>query len=152
MGCVTKLTKIAKELMAVDFPNQKAMNDYLKVHPLAERRNHKVVETKVKGYKLPKGSQQEIKDVGGSLDDYWIKKDLEVTELYNNSLVAIYEDTDDFETYDLESLKQSIIENGIQNPIAVIKNEDGFYDVEGMHRLYIAEKLGLKTIPVYIQQ
>ena len=48
MKIAKELTKLAKELMAVDFPNQKAMNDYLKVHPLAERRNHKVVENKIK--------------------------------------------------------------------------------------------------------
>ena len=41
-----KLNKIAKELLSVDFPNQKAMNDYLKQHPLADRKNHKVVEFK----------------------------------------------------------------------------------------------------------
>jgi len=41
-----ELNKIAKELLSVDFPNQKAMSDYLKQHPLAERRNHKVVEFK----------------------------------------------------------------------------------------------------------
>ena len=49
-----KLNKIAKELLSVEFPNQKAMNDYLKQHPLAERRNHKVVEFK------PEKKQEEI--------------------------------------------------------------------------------------------
>ena len=43
-----RLNKIAKQLLSIDFPNQKAMNDYLKQHPLAERRNHKVVEFKPK--------------------------------------------------------------------------------------------------------
>ena len=43
-----KLNKIAKELLSVDFPNQKAMNDYLKQHPLADRKNHKVIEFKPK--------------------------------------------------------------------------------------------------------
>ena len=37
-----KLNKIAKELLSVEFPNQKAMNDYLKQHPLAQRKNHSV--------------------------------------------------------------------------------------------------------------
>ena len=49
-----RLNKIAKELLAIEFPNQKAMNDYLKAHPLAERKNHKVVEFK------PKQKQEEI--------------------------------------------------------------------------------------------
>jgi len=40
-----RLNKIAKELLSVDFPNQKAMNDYLKQHPKADRKNH--IEMKI---------------------------------------------------------------------------------------------------------
>lgn len=38
----TKLKRIAKSLSAVEFPSQEAMNKYLKLHPLANRRNHSV--------------------------------------------------------------------------------------------------------------
>lgn len=41
-----ELLRVAKSLMAMDFPTQDAMDKYLKEHPDADKSNHKVVETK----------------------------------------------------------------------------------------------------------
>ena len=41
-----ELLKMAKELLAIDFPTKDAMDKYLKDHPDADRSNHHVVETK----------------------------------------------------------------------------------------------------------
>ena len=38
------LLKLARELLAMDFPTQDAMDKYLKEHPDADRSNHKVVK------------------------------------------------------------------------------------------------------------
>ena len=40
----SELVKIAKELMAIDFHTQEAMDKYLKEHPEADKVNHKVVK------------------------------------------------------------------------------------------------------------
>lgn len=39
-----ELLKLAKELLSMDFPNQEALDKYLKDHPDADRSNHKVVK------------------------------------------------------------------------------------------------------------
>ena len=41
-----ELLAIARELVAIDFPTQDAMDKYLKEHPDADKSNHKVVKTK----------------------------------------------------------------------------------------------------------
>jgi hypothetical protein len=38
-----ELLRMAKELIAIEFPTQEAMDKYLKEHPGADRSNHKVV-------------------------------------------------------------------------------------------------------------
>jgi len=40
-----KLVKLARELMAIEFPTQDAMDKYLKEHPGADRSLHRVVKT-----------------------------------------------------------------------------------------------------------
>jgi hypothetical protein len=41
-----ELLKVAKDLLAMEFPTQDAMDKYLKEHPAADRSNHRVVKTK----------------------------------------------------------------------------------------------------------
>lgn len=43
---VRELLRMAKELVAIEFPTQDAMDKYLKEHPDADKSNHRVVETK----------------------------------------------------------------------------------------------------------
>jgi hypothetical protein len=54
----SSLIKLAKELMAVDFPTQEAMDKYLKDHPDADRSNHKVVKTESKTEDHPYNQHQ----------------------------------------------------------------------------------------------
>lgn len=49
MDIKSELVKVAKELVGMDFPTQKAMDKYLRTHPDADRSNHKVVKTERKG-------------------------------------------------------------------------------------------------------
>jgi hypothetical protein len=42
-----KLVKLARELVSVEFPTQDAMDKYLKKHPGADRRLHRVVKDPV---------------------------------------------------------------------------------------------------------
>ena len=46
-----ELLGMAKELLAIEFPTQDALDKYLKDHPDANRSNHKVKETKKEGPK-----------------------------------------------------------------------------------------------------
>ena len=46
MVVASELVRIAKDLLAMEFPTQDAMDKYLKEHPDADRSNHKVVPTK----------------------------------------------------------------------------------------------------------
>lgn len=46
MVVASELLRIAKDLLAIEFPTQDAMDKYLKEHPDADRSNHKVVPTK----------------------------------------------------------------------------------------------------------
>ncbi len=49
----------------------------------------------------------------------------------------------------INNLIEDIKEKGIKNPIEIIRNEDGTIEINnGNHRLEIAEKLGLKDVPV----
>jgi len=49
-----------------------------------------------------------------------------------------------------DKLLDDIVENGIQEPIEVRVREDGSKIVwDGLHRLAIAVKLGLETVPVF---
>ena len=82
-----KLNKIAKQLLSVDFPNQKAMNDYLKQHPKADRKNHKVVEFK------PKKQLDEILDLSGETQEEVYERlylnesdENEITEILNDEI------------------------------------------------------------------
>lgn len=56
-----ELVRVAKELMAIDFPTKAEYDKYLKDHPDADRSNHRVVETK----KAP-AKKEEPKKSGGS--------------------------------------------------------------------------------------
>lgn len=50
---------------------------------------------------------------------------------------------------EINELKESIIQNGIKQPVELIKNEKGKIILkDGNHRILIAEELGLKEIPV----
>jgi hypothetical protein len=52
---------IAKEIVAMDFPTQDAMNKYLQEHPDADRSNHKVVETKKEAPAAPEHKDAPLK-------------------------------------------------------------------------------------------
>jgi len=41
-----RLVKLARELMAIEFPTQEAFDKYMKEHPEGDRNNHSVVKTK----------------------------------------------------------------------------------------------------------
>lgn len=48
-----------------------------------------------------------------------------------------------------QRLKEDIQKNGIKNPIELVQNSDGSYEIEnGNHRLQIAQELGIKEVPV----
>ncbi len=50
---------------------------------------------------------------------------------------------------EINELKESIIQNGIKQPVELIKNEKGKIILkDGNHRILIAEELGLKEVPV----
>ena len=44
----SELIKVAQSLLAIDFPTDKAMKQYLKEHPDADKSNHRVVKTEKK--------------------------------------------------------------------------------------------------------
>lgn len=52
-----ELVRMAKEVMAIEFPTQDAMDAYLKEHPDADRSNHRVV--KEKHNDSPRGDKQQ---------------------------------------------------------------------------------------------
>jgi len=51
------LIKLAKEIMAMEFPTQEALNEYLKEHPEADKSHHSVKKTKVE--QKPKETKKE---------------------------------------------------------------------------------------------
>jgi hypothetical protein len=66
-----ELLKMAKELLAIDFPNKDALDKYLKDHPDADRSNHKVVETKKEESKKEEPKKDMTKkDSGKTLKDF----------------------------------------------------------------------------------
>ena len=48
----------------------------------------------------------------------------------------------------LAKLMQDIKENGIKEPIKIIEYEGSRYVVDGHHRLIVAKKLGIRSVPV----
>lgn len=56
-----------------------------------------------------------------------------------------------FDEEKLEELTQSIIENGVIQPILVVKDENGYTIVAGERRWRAAKKAGLKKIPAIIK-
>ena len=56
-----------------------------------------------------------------------------------------------FDEEKLEELTQSIIENGVIQPILVVKDENGYTIVAGERRWRAAKKAGLKTMPAIIK-
>lgn len=84
-----ELLKVAELLMAVDFPTDRALKKYLKEHPDADRRKHRVVKKKQQPkkkqqlkkqkapllslkehtHKLPKGTKVRVYDNGGETMD-----------------------------------------------------------------------------------
>ena len=70
-----RLNKIAKELLSYQFPNQKALNKYLKQHPNAVRKNHIVVKN------YPSHNPQEFLRA----QKYKVKDEKELKEIINNS-------------------------------------------------------------------
>jgi hypothetical protein len=52
----SELIKVAQSLLAIDFPTDRAMQVYLKEHPDADKRNHKVVKTKPEENKSKSGT------------------------------------------------------------------------------------------------
>ena len=70
-------------------------------------------------------------------------------------MANMMEDTAHLEMRYIDKLTRDIKKNGIKNPIILAQahmSPDGFYDVEGSHRLYIANELGIETIPAYVKQ
>ena len=45
LAIASEIVLIAKELLAIDFPNQKELNKYMHDHPAADRAHHRVVKT-----------------------------------------------------------------------------------------------------------
>ena len=43
----SELLKVAQDLIAIDFPSDEALKQYLNDHPKADKRNHKVVKPKL---------------------------------------------------------------------------------------------------------
>jgi ParB family chromosome partitioning protein len=56
------------------------------------------------------------------------------------------------ETNDFQRLEESIKILGIKNPLQLAKTKKGYRIIEGHRRLYIAKKLGFKTVPCLIQE
>ena len=56
------------------------------------------------------------------------------------------------ETNDFQRLEESIKIIGIKNPLQLVKTKKGYRIIEGHRRLYIAKKLGFKTVPCLIQE
>ena len=56
-----------------------------------------------------------------------------------------------FDEEKLEELANSIKENGVIQPILVVKNDDGYAIVAGERRWRAAKKAGLKKIPAIIK-
>jgi hypothetical protein len=75
-----ELVKLAKDLLAIDFPSQDALDKYLKEHPDADRSNHKVVKREHLRYDkkeaLPDPSEMRDiwKDFWGEIPDAKKKK------------------------------------------------------------------------------
>lgn len=64
---------LAKELLAIDFSTKDQLDKYLKKHPGADRRNHKVVKTKPVDKKL-QSKPTNKNDIGDKFD---VKKEVE---------------------------------------------------------------------------
>lgn len=61
-----------------------------------------------------------------------------------------YQPRMEFNGHGLGELKQSILENGIIQPITVRKADDGFELIAGERRLRAVQELGFKRIPAYV--
>jgi hypothetical protein len=76
----SELLFMAKEVMGIDFPTQKALDKYLKDHPDADKSNHRVVEGPEKhSGRMDNHRQKEIRRVmktkpGEKLTDDDIRK------------------------------------------------------------------------------
>ena len=111
-----KLNKIAKQLLSVDFPNQKAMNDYLKQHPKADRKNHKVVEFKPETKKLD-DTRDELKEQWNDLNMDTLRNETEILKeearkkAQQENQTKLFKKLGVFYAFNEEQLKKGIEEN-----------------------------------------
>ncbi len=63
-----ELLKIAKDMKAINFATQEQLNKYLRKHPKANRRNHKVVPNPAKVGKEIKAATYPYEDVWDNND------------------------------------------------------------------------------------
>ena len=80
-----ELLAMARELLAMEFPTQDAMDKYLKEHPDADRSNHKVVETKKPEKKKTESVSQG--DVENAFRDHLSRTDRMVTKESMKSVI-----------------------------------------------------------------
>ncbi|MFQ5602161.1 MAG: ParB/RepB/Spo0J family partition protein [bacterium] len=97
--------------------------------------------------RLGKGLGALIPDISNE-DDFQQQrlKDIEISKVVPNP----FQPRESFDETALEELKQSILENGIIQPITVRAVDSGYQLIAGERRLRAVRDLGLDSIPAYI--
>ena len=82
-------------------------------------------------------------------------ENIENVEMYETNKLIKFKETGGYrDEKQIEDLKNEIVKNGIKEPIKIIKKNNGKIKIEdGNHRLDIAQKIGLKKVPIkYIKK
>jgi hypothetical protein len=116
-----EILKIAKRLVAIDFPNQQAMDKYLKEHPKANKSNHKVVQNKQPNSQIVTPTTQ-VRPV----EENQLRPQLEAKLLTQDYVVSVLQnvgwDEDDEKEInfgkDSEDLADNLIKGGINKKYA----------------------------------
>lgn len=86
-------------------------------------------------------------------EDLELKKDVEPSQISIDEIATNpNQPRKIFKEKELEELSLSIQENGIIQPLIVVKNDDGYELVAGERRLRAAKRAGLKEVPVVVKK
>ncbi|MBF0585708.1 ParB/RepB/Spo0J family partition protein [Prosthecochloris sp. N3] len=83
-------------------------------------------------------------------DESWVKDGAVGSLPVEKIMVNPFQPRKEFDEAALEDLKNSIIENGVIQPVTVIRADDGYQLVSGERRLRAVRQAGFKFIPAYI--
>lgn len=88
--------------------------------------------------------------IDSTLDDYEILgvKEIPMAEFESKTLYDLFYAANDISRS--KKLADQIIENGWVDPIIVVKDSEGYYILEGVHRFGAFLVLGYETIPALV--